>query len=184
MAGELLTPSPDPGKIDLSAQSGGGTITPSVVHITTDGGQQQARYDAPTSITGETVSFYWVYGEDGRVVTYDPTVNGLKTPQSMASTTFNVKRPTASVTTVINQIAADNNYSQGLALHFGNNVTGSEGIKFTLTGFTEPNGLSAPDNNLTDASIQWVQLGDLYHSRQRTADDSWYTGIGSGRDGS
>jgi hypothetical protein len=97
-------------------------------------------------ITNASVGFYWVAGGT-KQVSCTITVAGK---QYSASTTFNVSRPTADFTlTVGGAIGADNNYflpnlgewATTPYLHFGNCVSGSEGIAFTFTnanlnGFT------------------------------------------------
>ena len=120
-----------------------------------------------------TVSFYWVDGGDGRTVTYTVTVNGQ---QYSASTTFNVKRPTSTLTATTNNsagaIAVDN--APGFtAIHFGvpSANGGTPGIAFSKT-CSEPSGF-------TGGSCCWMQVVGTTDRRKQKNDLSCYQRSGS-----
>jgi hypothetical protein len=103
------------------------------------------------------VGYYWVDGGDGRQVTYTATVGGQ---QFSATTTFNVKRPTASITATTGEVAADDALG-AWKLHFGipNGGKGSDGIYFERT-LTEPAGFEG-------GTAKWVQVVDYFLLRRR-----------------
>jgi len=112
-----------------------------------------------------------VDGGEGRQVTHT-IYYGNKS--NIATTTFNVKRPTASVTTETNHVAADANYVNGLALHFGNVTDGDQGIKFTQS-VTEPTGFTGGDT-------EWVQIVDATYRARQYNNGDWEHLSGSGLD--
>jgi hypothetical protein len=122
-----------------------------------------------TSLSSSTVSFYWVDGGDGRQVTYVATVGGH---QFSATTTFNVKRPTASVTATTGQVKADDEELGFWALHFGKpGGKGEQGIYFERT-IEEPAGFEG-------GATKWVQVVDGQIIRRRYLEAwQWCGGIG------
>jgi len=114
-----------------------------------------------------TVSLYWVDGGNGRVVTYTVTVNGQ---QYSANTTFNVKRPTATLTTATSKVdvgdVQDNYGAWWRRLIFMDTQTVTPGITFTRT-FTEPAGFSG-------GTTQWVQVvNSVLIQHQKSSDGTW-----------
>ena len=120
-------------------------------------------------LQNQSVSYYWVDGGDGRQVTYTATVGGQ---QSSANTTFNVKRPTSTITCTTGSVAADQDYgfSAGWWLHFGKKTT--VGIYFD-TSVTEPPGFTGGDTC-------WFQTTSSYTRRYQLNNGDWYKKQNSG----
>jgi hypothetical protein len=111
-----------------------------------------------SNLAGSSVDFYWVDGGDGRQVQYSITIDGI--PLGSAAT-FNVKRPTATVTTSTGTIAVR---SEGTAcvLRFGNPTT--HGIDFS-SSLQLPQGFSG--------AAQWVQIVTVNRSFKDTSNNCW-----------
>lgn len=102
------------------------------------------------NLTQPTIDFYWLDGADSRQVQYSVTINNR--PYT-GKATFNVKRPTASITTTtgtvdIGTIQMTDFGATGYALHYGSRY-GTPGISFHANA-TLPNGFTG--------DINWVQL--------------------------
>ncbi|MCL5104625.1 MAG: hypothetical protein M1133_11020, partial [Armatimonadetes bacterium] len=110
-------------------------------------------------LQNSSVSYYWVDGGDGREVTYTATVGGT---QCSGKTTFNVKRPTASVTSTTGTVGL---YT-GPVLGYG-----GPGISFSRT-ITEPTGF-------TGGSTQWVQVVSSTLRRRQDTSSVWWRLEGS-----
>lgn len=113
----------------------------------------QASVTPLSSLSGTSVNYYWVDGGDGRQVTFSFTVEGKS---FSAMTTFNVKRPTASITTSEGTIGIIT--SGNLRLQYGNGVT--PGLSFSRS-ITIPSGFSG--------TTQWVQLVSTLRRRRLNA---------------
>jgi hypothetical protein len=100
-----------------------------------------------TNLATDNISYYWVDGGDGRQVQFSVTVNGVS---NSATATFNVKRPTATVTATTGTVAVDSNYPNGFALHFGN-PSGTPGVTFTPS-ITIPSGFTG--------TTEWIQMAN------------------------
>jgi len=98
-----------------------------------------------SNLSSDNVSFYWVDGGDSRQVQFSVTVNSVS---NSATATFNVKRPTATVTATTGTVAIDSNFPPGFALHFGNPL-GTPGVTFTPS-VTIPSGFTG--------STEWIQM--------------------------
>ena len=109
-------------------------------------------------------TFYWVDGGDNRQVGLTCRVG---TEQFSKHTTFNVKRPTATVTTVTDQVVAN---SLAATIRFGRQPP--SGIEFTPS-VTVPQGFSG--------DTQWIQLVDSTR-RRRKSDGVWQRWAGAGLD--
>jgi hypothetical protein len=97
----------------------------------------------------KTAPIYWVDAGNGRVVSCTVTVDGV---QYSAHTTFNVKRPTATVTTSTTSVVIGSSFGD-LRMSFGTAGTyGVPGITFTRT-CAEPAGFDP-------GSTQWWQVVD------------------------
>lgn len=107
---------------------------------------------------GPSVDFYWVDGGDGRQVQISLKVNGVS---FAALATFNVKRPTAQVTSTTGtvEVSSANGY---LALQYGR--PGTPGILWTANA-TIPQGFSG--------AFQWVQLAYPSRRRQLSSNGTW-----------
>jgi len=138
-----------------------------------------ATVTALTDVTGSTVSYYWVGGGDGREVTYTATVNGQ---QFSAKTTFNVKRPTCTITPATESsvaVRADYLGQSGIHLSFGGGTNPSPppgylyGVRFKYTKVTMPEGFDP-------GQWQYVQTLNAYNLRQFNSEPGnwygWYTG--------
>ncbi|MGI9069599.1 MAG: hypothetical protein ACR2HX_24735 [Pyrinomonadaceae bacterium] len=171
-------------KISLTAQVEGGsgsnpqwTIPPTRIGnyvVTCNGTGTPPRCGLPTSggvtevsgLTTSAVDFYWVDGGDGRQVQHSVTVGGINLTKTA---TFNVKRPTAAVTTSTGTIAVDSAWND-LTMHFG--ILGSAGISFSRT-LTIPAGFSG--------DTAWVQTVTPLH-RRKLNDGAWERWTGAGLD--
>ncbi len=95
------------------------------------------------------LTFYWADGGDNRQVTLGCRIG---TTQFDKSATFNVKRPTASVTTSTGTVALDLASGGTFSLHFGVlSTSGTPGITFSRS-ITLPTGFTG--------DTQWVQVVD------------------------
>jgi transglutaminase-like putative cysteine protease len=146
-------------RIDLAAE-----IKPTSLAVTTRGwtvpGNRVADYAASsmsasvtalTTLDQSTVQFYWVDGADGRDVKHAVTVNGH---MCMGVATFNVKRPTATVTTTTGTVAVDSAWGD-LELHCGSPTSPCTTFSRSIT---VPSGFSG--------STQWVQIVSTLRRRQ------------------
>jgi len=117
--------------------------------------------------TGGAVQFYWVDGGDARQVQHSVDVEGIS---CSGKTTFDVKRPIATMTTSTDSVKIDDGLGY-LALQFGDDVT--PGIAFTCT-ISIPEGFSG--------STEFVQI---YHYDRARCDYiwGWEHKEGSGLDG-
>ena len=112
------------------------------------------------------VGYYWVDGGDGRDVTYTATVGGQ---QFAVKTTFNVKRPTASITTTTSSVNCNKDYGAWW-LFFG--TYGTPGIVFEKQ-VTEPTGFEG-------GSTKWVQVvSSILRRLQLTQGEAWHRLSGS-----
>jgi len=93
------------------------------------------------------LTVYWVDAGDNREVTLGCRIG---TTQFNKHAFFNVKRPTASITTTTGSVSLDSNFNV-FGLHFGS-PTGTPGISFSRS-ITMPSGFTGGDT-------QWVQLID------------------------
>jgi len=118
-----------------------------------------------TNLTASSVSFCWVDGGDGRQVQYTATIGGQ--PYS-ANATFNVKRPTAQVTSTTGTVAVSSAWGY-LALHYGTSAT--PGITFSRS-ITIPSGFSG--------TTQWVQLVSSTLRRRKLNNGVWQRLQGTG----
>lgn len=118
-----------------------------------------------TNLTNNTVNFYWVDGGDGRQVIYSGTANGRAFTRKA---TFNVKRPTAQITTSTGLVNVDN---LALKLRYGTFQT--PGITFSST-LTMPAGFSG-------GRRQWVQTASPLR-RRRLNNGVWQRWTGAGLD--
>jgi hypothetical protein len=138
-----------------------GTVTDSQWTVTGGNSDRIAKYvvnftnsASPTSATvtnlttlGEaSVSFYWISEGNGRTVQYSAKINGKSINRTI---TFNVKRPTASITATASttNIGVDS-VTQDTELRLGN-PDATPGITFTRS-LTVPQGFSG--------ETQWVQV--------------------------
>ena len=119
-----------------------------------------------TNLGDGTVSFYWVNGGDGLQVTLSCTVNDR---QVSKSATFNVKRPTAQITTTTGNVVVGTAWGDP-ELSFGTPST--LGITFSRT-ITIPAGFSG--------STQWVQIVNPLRRRQLNS-GGWERWAGIGLD--
>lgn len=94
-----------------------------------------------TNFSDREIKYYWIDGADGRQVQYTVTVNGR---QYSKTATFNVKRPTATVTSQTTDV-----YVTNRAISFGNYSAQIPGIIFSATT-TIPNSFTG--------DFQWVQI--------------------------
>lgn len=99
-----------------------------------------------TTLNGNSVNFYWISEGEGRTVQYSAKINNKSVSRTV---TFNVKRPTASITatTGTTNIGVDSQ-SQATELRLGN-PDSTPGITFTRS-FSVPSGFSG--------TTQWVQV--------------------------
>lgn len=118
-------------------------------------------------LNNSNVVFYWVDGASNRTVQCSATVNG-KTVTGQA--TFNVLRPTATVTTQTGSVAADNFLGE---LVFENTNTFAPGIIFSST-MTIPSGFSGTN--------EWVQVDSNPVRKYQSTNSTWwvYTENGTG----
>jgi hypothetical protein len=114
-----------------------------------------------------SVAFYWVDGGSGREVTYTVTVNGQI---YSGKTTFNVKRPTATLTTTTGSVTISGAHGV-LAMSFGVPPPGNPGITFSAS-VTEPSGFSG-------GSGAWFQVVDSTYRRYQENGGDWYMLSGS-----
>jgi hypothetical protein len=103
--------------------------------------------DSSPNMQSNPLTVYWVDAGDNREVTLGCRIG---TTQSNKHATFNVKRPTASITTTTGSVSLDSNFIV-FGLHFGS-PTGTSGISFSRS-ITMPSGFTGGDT-------QWVQLID------------------------
>lgn len=119
-----------------------------------------------SDLTTSTMDYYWVDGGDGRQVQYTIAINS----QTVTGTsTFNVKRPTASVTTSTGSVQVGTAWGF-LSMSFGTPTT--PGISFSQS-VTMPSGFTG--------STQWVQIANALRRRQDNA-GNWERAQGSGID--
>ncbi|HEX5733474.1 MAG TPA: hypothetical protein VF131_11630 [Blastocatellia bacterium] len=110
-----------------------------IVNFTNDSSPTSATVTQLTNLTSSSVDFYWVDGGEGRQVQYSVSVNGQP---FTARATFNVKRPTATLTTTSGANVAVNSACGPLELHYGCGIPpGPAGITFT-SSVTVPSGFS------------------------------------------
>ena len=116
---------------------------------------------SPSDLRQSSIAFYWVNGGDGREVSYTVTVNGQI---YSAKTTFNVKRPTAALTTTTGSVTISDAWGE-LAMSFG--VRATPGITFScsVTGFP--------------GSGAWYQVVNYTVRRYQENGGDWYTLSGS-----
>ncbi len=107
-----------------------------------------------------SIAFYWVDGGNGREVTYTVTVNEQI---YSAKTTFNVKRPTATLTTTTGSVTISDAWG-ALEMCFG--IPAAPGITFTRT-VTEPPGFSG-------GSVAWFQRVPSTYRRKQDNDEVWW----------
>jgi hypothetical protein len=119
----------------------------------------------PADLEQAVVPVFWLNAGDGRVVSCTVTVDGQ--PYS-AHGTFNVKRPTSTLTTSTGSVSVDDSRGSWW-LEFGQDQ--SPGITFTKT-CTEPAGF-------TGGSTQWWQVVDQTYWVKRLNDGSQYLLSGS-----
>ena len=121
-----------------------------------------------TNLTNSAIDFYWVSGGDGRQVQYSVSVNGQP---FTARATFNVKRPTASVTstTGIVEVSSANG---SLELHYGR--PGTQGIVWNAAA-TLPQGFNG--------TFVWVQIAHPNRRRRLTTTGTWERAVQAGLDG-
>jgi hypothetical protein len=114
------------------------------------------------------VTYYWVDGGEGRNVTYTATVGGQ---QFSATTTFNVKRPTTSITTTTSSVncwGGDDDWN----LQFADPDVPAAGIVFEKQ-VTEPTGFEG-------GSTKWVQVvSSILRRLQLTQGEAWHRMSGS-----
>lgn len=120
-----------------------------------------------TNLSDATVTYYWVDGADGRQVTLTLTVFGT---QVTRTATFNVKRPTASITTATGNVVVGTGWGD-TEMSFGADPS-HHGIDFTRS-LTIPSGFSG--------NTEWIQIATPFHRRQLN-DRSWQRFTGSGLD--
>jgi hypothetical protein len=121
-------------------------------------GTRVANFSASTSsgtvtqvnnLQASSLTFYWIDGGDNRQVTLGCRIG---TTQFDKSATFNVKRPTGSITTSTGSVALDSASGGSFSLHFGVlSTSGTPGITFTRS-ISVPSGFSG--------DTQWVQVAD------------------------
>jgi hypothetical protein len=116
-------------------------------------------------LSQSTVAFYWVDGGNGRTVTYTVTVNGQVYP---ASTTFNVKRPTSTLTSTTGSVTISNSWD-GLEMCYG--VPGTPAISFSRT-YSEPPAFSG-------GTCTWVQVVASTTRRRLSNGDVWWRKSGT-----
>ena len=106
---------------------------------------------APASVntTVGSVTFYWVDGADGRQVTYSATLNDGK--MYKAVTTFNVKRPTGSMSATAEPSSAIviGTVQTFLAYEYGTATAGNSGVHL-VNNYSIPTGFSG--------SFEWAQV--------------------------
>lgn len=120
-----------------------------------------------SALSSASIIFYWVDGADGRQVQFSCKVNGKPVT---AVATFNVKRPTAMVTSVTGQVEVSSAPGY-LALHYGK--PGAQGIVWTAN-ITPPPGFMG--------IAQWVQIAYPSRRRQLASTGKWEKNSGSGLD--
>lgn len=123
-----------------------------------------------SNLNTSSISFYWVDGASGRQVTLSCKVNGTPFTKTVK---FNVKRPTAQVTTATGAVNISSAWGGGTSLHFG--VPQKLGIIFTHN-VTYPSGLTG--------TLAWIQLAKLNRKRQLVVNSSWEKLVEVGLDGS
>jgi hypothetical protein len=108
--------------------------------------------DSSPNMQANPVTFYWIDGGDNRQVTLGCRIG---TEQFDKNATFNVKRPTASITTNTGTpdvfVPSYGGLAGQLALEYGDASPGTPGVKFTES-VTFPQGFSG--------DIEWVQVVD------------------------
>ena len=129
---------------------------------------QTGRVDAEFSKTNNEVKYYWVDGAQNAVVVAQAVVNGFTLT---AKTTFQVRRPAASIIAEIHtQVAVDDNWDSTPALHFGWHTT-TYGITFGyVTDTANP------------PSYQWVQTGNALRRFKHATNNLWYRAGTNGLD--
>ena len=120
-----------------------------------------------TSLTAAAVDFYWVDGGANRQVASSVDVGGTTVT---GFTTFNVKRPTAQVTTRTGAVAVSPTWGGTMTLHNGTPTV--PGTSFTRS-VTMPTGLIG--------SFQWVQVVNSLRRRQDNS-GAWERNAGAGLD--
>lgn len=172
-------------QINLSAQVTGGTpsnpqwtvpgskVANYVVTYTNGTSPSTAVVSQLTSqnLTQSAINFYWVDGGDSRQVQYSVKVNN-RTYTGKA--TFNVKRPTVTVTTATHETTI---YRRGeyQELLFGSrSFISKNGIVFTRSDLQIPLGFSG--------NTYWVQVIDYAYTRTLPDDQTTETASGIGLD--
>lgn len=120
-----------------------------------------------SNLTDASVTYYWVDGADGRQVTLSLTVFGMPVTNTA---TFNVKRPTASITTSTGSVVVGTGWGD-TEMSFGADPS-HHGIDFSRS-ITIPSGFSG--------STQYVQIATPFHRRQLNS-GAWERFTGSGLD--
>jgi len=131
----------------------------------------------PTSTNKKDTSFVWYNGGEKEVKI---KITSPSRPPRDATTHFNVKRPTAQITSSSRQVTLDNNYFQNLhllAMHLGD---GNKDNPDTVGMF-----LKAGDAGFVGfpGELQWIQTVDFSRSEHRVTDMAWYDSNASGLDG-
>lgn len=110
-----------------------------------------------TNLGNAAVSFYWVDNADGRQVTVSCTVNGV---QFNKATTFNVKRPTASITVTTATSTTVDSAIGSLAMHLGDVPPSTPGLAFNRTIILPP--------SFNGGNTQWVQVFSKFNGGNNT----------------
>lgn len=142
-------------EISLSGQVTGGTITsqawtiPGTIVAGYTASATSATLTSSVPTNGNSVKFYWVDGADTRMVKYSVTLSDGNT--YTASTTFNVKRPSGSMTaTAAPSTAIVIGPVQGFtAYEYGTATGGNNGVQF-VSSYSIPTGFSG--------SFEWAQV--------------------------
>jgi len=100
-----------------------------------------------TTLNNSSVDFYWISGGNGRTVQYTAKINGKSVS---AQVTFNVQRPTASMTVATNTSTTVDSAIGGLAMHLGDVPPSIPGLAFSRS-------ITLPAN-FGSGSTQWVQV--------------------------
>jgi hypothetical protein len=120
-----------------------------------------------TMLNNSTVSYCWVDGADNRQVRYAITIRGR---QYSRAVTFNVKRPTAEVSTSTGAVQLTA-FPSGYGLWFGNPT--APGIVFTRS-VTMPSSFNG--------DLQWVQTWNKLRRVQSASNNRCYRSEGTGLD--
>ena len=115
----------------------------------TDPTQSSSQVVPVTGLNTTNIDYVWYDGADNRVVSYQANIGSS---QITGKTTFNVKRPGASVITIStnNSMTTIDSATGALELHVGLNSAQQAGIRFSLSSITIPSPFTGGDK-------QWVQ---------------------------